>query len=270
VIAVDIGGTYLRTGIVRGNKLFNYVKSKTPKTKKAVLNLFVSEISKQITPNVKGIGISCAGVVDKGILKCAPNLPINGVNIKKFLQLKFNKKIIIENDANCVAIAESKIGQGKTKKNFIVLALGTGIGGGIIINGKLYKGAGFAGEIGHIILDKGKDFEYYASGKAIQSLSLKHFHKKLAIQELIKQKDTKSEKILNEISMYLGQGIASLISIFDPEVVILAGGLRESGNEFLNMIKKQAYKYNFIPRKTPILFSKIDHAGTLGAGLLFN
>lgn len=150
------------------------------------------------------------------------------------------------------------------------MTLGTGIGGGIIINGKLYKGEGYAGELGHIILDRGIDFENLAGGKRLKKLTKKEFGKELLVNDLIKiqNKDSKARKILNEISMYLGQGIASLINIFDPEVVILSGGVKETGPVFLNMIKKQAKKYTILPKTTEIKWTSLKHPGILGASLL--
>ena len=85
---------------------------------------------------------------------------------------------------------------------------------------------------------------------------------------MLKKRDRKNKKILNEVSKYLGQGIASLINVFDPEVVILAGGVRETGQVFLNMIKKQTEKYIMIPNKPDIRWTKLKHPGILGAGLL--
>jgi predicted NBD/HSP70 family sugar kinase len=154
------------------------------------------------------------------------------------------------------------------KKNFIVLTLGTGVGGGIIIDGKLYEGQGFGGEVGHIVLDNGKDFESLVGWKSTKELTRKAFGKELLINDLIKMNNKKSKEILNKLTIHIGQGIGSLINVFDPEVVVLAGGVRETGSVFLNMIKKQAKKYSVLPRTTPIQWSKLNHPGTLGANLL--
>jgi predicted NBD/HSP70 family sugar kinase len=172
------------------------------------------------------------------------------------------------NDAHSVAFAELKLGV--KKKNFIVLTIGTGVGGGIIIDGKLYEGRGYGGEMGHIILDDGKSFEKLVGWKYTKELSKKAFGKELIVSDLIKLNNPKSKAILNQITKYLGQGIGSLINVFDPEVVVLAGGVKETGQVYLNMIKKEAEKYVILPRKTPIQWSKLDHPGVLGASLLIN
>jgi len=269
IIAVDLGGTNLRIALIKNNKILKFIRKKTPKNKKKILDELTDSIQELMNKNVKGIGISYAGMIEYEIIKKSPNLPFKNFDLRKYLQKKFPKKIIkIENDANCVALAEAKLGAGKKKKNFFILTLGTGIGGGIIINEQLYKGNGYAGELGHILLDNEKDFESLSAGKAVKRLSKKYYEKKFSVQELVKINDSSSKKILNEISKYLGQGISNLITIFDPEIVILAGGITHGGKPFLNLIKKQTEKYMFLPRKVPIEYTKLKHAGILGAGLL--
>ena len=122
--------------------------------------------------------------------------------------------------------------------------------------------------MGHIILDHGNDFETLAASKALKNLTKKAFGRELLVSELLKMKNEKAKNILEEISMYLGQGIASLINVFDPEIVILTGGMRETGPTFLNMIRKQAKKYIILPKETKIEWTKVDHPGVLGASYL--
>jgi len=255
IIAVDLGGTNLRVALVKNNKILKYIKEKTPKNQNELLNKMSEMISSLMTKDIKAIGVGSPGPLINGIIKNPPNLPFRNFNLKKYLQNKFKKRVVIENDGKCVALAELKLGC--KKKNFIILTLGTGIGGGIIINGDLYHGQGNAGELGHIILDNNKDFEnlWKEKGKPIK--------------ELFKNNDKKK---LERVTKYLGQGIASLNNIFDPEIVIISGGVRENGNKFLNMIKKNIKKnikkYQIIPRNIEIKFSKLKHPGILGASLL--
>ena len=265
-IGVDLGGTFLRVGLIKNNKIQKYIKKRTPKTKNQLIKELVSCIQSLDSKQVKGIGVASPGPLKGGVIKNPPNLPLRNFNLKAYLQKKFKKKVEIENDANCVALAEAKLGY--KKKNMIILTLGTGIGGGIVINNELYTGQGYAGELGHIILDNGLYFEDLASGKKLRKFTQKYFKKDLLVKDLFKIKDKQARKILQEISMYLGQGIASLINIFDPEIVILSGGIRECGPIFLNMIKKDIKKYTLLPKITPITWSKLNHPGTLGASLL--
>lgn len=264
VIAVNLGGTNLRVALVRNYKIIKYLKKKHSKEKNKLLRELFDSIESLMTKKVKGIGVACAGPLENGVIKNPPNLPFRNFNLKKILEKRFRKKTEVENDVNCLALAETKFGC--RKKNFIVLTLGTGIGGGIIINGKLYKGQGYAGELGHIIIDKGKHFEEL--WKINKQLTKKIFKREVLIKDLIKMKSNKSRKILNQITLYLGESIASLIDIFDPEIVILAGGVKEAGQEFFNMVTKQVKKYTFIPRTPKIQWTKLKYPELLGAALL--
>jgi len=270
VIAVDLGGTNLRVSLVqiigRNRKILNYNKQPTPKDKEGIVNKMIEMIVKVDSKDVKGIGIASPGPLKGGIIKNPPNLPIRNYNLRKVIQDKFKKKVILEHDAKCTALAELRLGC--KKKNFIMIAVGTGIGGGIIFDGKIYKGTGYGGEIGHIVLDHGEDFETLAASKGLKKLSRESFGKELLVRDLIKMKDPRAEKIIETISTYLGQGIASLINVFDPEMVILGGGMKENGDVFLKRIKKKVREYSALPKETPIKWTKLDHPGTLGASLL--
>lgn len=252
IVALDIGGTNTRAALVKNGRILKYLKEPTPKCKEDFLKNVLDLVSRVIDKDVKAISVGCPGPLANGIILNPPNLPLKNFNLKEFLEKKFKKKAVVENDAKCVALAELKLGC--RKKNFVILTLGTGIGGGIIINNALYLGShGYAGEISGIILDNGKNFEDLWKEKNKQ------------IHELFEKKDFKE---LEKVSKYLGQGIASLINVFDPEVVILMGGVREVGQPFLNMIKKHARNYVILPTIPEIKWSKLDHPGILGASLL--
>lgn len=272
VIVVDIGGTYMRFAYVKNGKVLNYQKRDTPKQRDKLLKELVGGIKEYMNKKVKVIGISCAGVIDKGIVKVSPNLPLNGFNLKKHLQNKFKKKVEVENDSNCFALSERKFGV--KKKNFFVLTLGTGIGGGIIINGELYKGKHGAGELGEIILNQKKNLEYFAGTNAIKRLIKKYYKVKSVDKDLIKEilhkSTSKSFKIRDEVADYIGQGIASLTQVLDPEVVILGGGMRNLGKPFLNQIKQKAKKHSSsLMLKVPeIKWSKLKYPELIGVSLL--
>ena len=241
IIVIDIGGTYMRFAFFKNGKVLNYQKKDTPKQRDKLLKELVENIKEYMNKNVKGIGISCAGPIDRGFIKDSPNLPLKNFNLKKYLQKFYRVKIEIENDGNCFALAEAKFGV--KKKNFFILTLGTGVGGGIIINGDLYKGKYGAGELGHIILHNKKDIEYYFK---------------------------KSKKSTTKMSDYIGQGIASLTQVFDPEVVVLGGGMRKLGRPFLNQIKQKTKTHiNSLLLKAPeIRLGNLKHTELIGAGML--
>lgn len=267
VIAVDLGGTNLRVGLVKGRKVLKYLKKPTPNLKSEILKVLVdtiNEICDGKFRDIKGIGVASPGPLKNGIIGNTPNLALKHFNLRGFLQKKFKKKVVLRNDADCVALSEAKYGCKKT--NFFILTLGTGIGGGIIIDGELIRGGGYAGELGHIIIHNGRDLEYY--WKENRTQCKKCFGKILLMKELLKNKDRNAKKILDDSSKYLGQGIASLIHVFDPEIVVLMGGIREAGIGLLNRVKKEVRKYLHFPKMPPIVWSELDHPGILGASLL--
>ena len=267
IIAIDLGGTNIRIALVKNRKILKYWKEKTPKTSDKIKSKIFDLVEDYMSKDVKGIAVASPGPLKDGTIKNPPNLPLRNYNLKKELQDKFKVPAEVKNDADCVAFAELKLGC--KRKNFIILTLGTGIGGGVIINSKLYRGEGYAGELGHMILDNGQDFETLAASKRLQSVTTKAFGEPKLFYELMKMKNPKAKKILEEFAEYYGQGIASIIHCFDPEAIILAGGIRECGNKFLTMIKKHSAKYFKLPKKTPILWSKLKHPGILGASLYF-
>lgn len=265
IIAIDLGGTNLRIALIKNRKILKYLKVRTPETPKGIKLKIFELVGDYVSKDVRGIAVAVPGIVKDGIIKGIPNLPLKNYNIKKALRDKFRVPVVVKNDADCVAFAELKLGC--KKRNFIVLTLGTGIGGGIIIDGKLYRGEGYGGELGHIILDRGKDFESLAASRRLRSVTTKVFGKSKLFSELFKIRDVKASKILEEFTDYYGQGIASLVNCFDPEVVILAGGVSECGDKFLRMVRKHSAKYFHFPKRTPIIWSKLKHPGVLGASL---
>ncbi len=265
IIAFDIGGTSVRAAIVQNNKVCKYLRVPTSKEKPVFLHQIENFIEELISKDVIGIGIACPSPIKNGIVKNPPNIPLKDFNLKAHLEHKFKKKVEVANDAGCVALAEARLGC--KKKSFFILTLGTGIGGGIIINGEPYRGTGYGAELGHILID-GKDME--SLWKETRASIEREFKEKLLIKDLVELDTPKARKILEQASQYLGEGIASLINALDPEIVIISGGIKESGEGFLDMIRAQVKKYDFLPKKTPIAWTSLEHPGILGASLLIH
>lgn len=264
VIAVDLGGTHLRVAVVEGRKVERFVQIDTPKTKESLLNSLCRFICERMDKDVIGIGMGSPGPLREGFIENSPNIALKNFNLKAYLEKKFKKRVYVENDANCFAIAEHEYGC--RKNNFFVLTFGTGIGGGVFVDGKLVNGNGRGGELGHIILDNGKDFEFY--WKQYKEKSQKIYGRKMLIKELVKKNDPKAKKIIRELADYTAQGIASLIHVFDPEIVILAGGAREGGVLFLKEIKKKLKDYVIFKNVPDVRWTFLKEPGILGASLL--
>ena len=267
IVAIDLGGTNLRIGNVQRRKILKYLKEKTPKSSAEIKKRIFELVEDFMSEDIRGIAVASPGPLKDGTIKNPPNLPLRNWNLKKALEDRFKVPAVVKNDADCVAFAELILGH--KKKNFILLTLGTGIGGGVVIDGKLYRGCGYAGELGHIVLDDGKDFEFWAASKRLRAVTKKVFGESKHFYDLMRMKDARAKKILDEFVDYYGQGIASLIHCFDPEAVILAGGVIECGEGFLKMIRSRVGKYNKLPKRTSVVWTKLKHPGILGASLYF-
>ena len=267
VIAVDLGGTHMRVSRVIGRKIIDYASVNTPKEKTVLLTTLCDMIARLKNSSTRGIGVGCAGFIQEGVIVKSVNLPLSRFDLKKYLAKRFRVPVEVINDAHAHALAE--LHYGVQKKNFVLLTLGTGIGGGIVIDGKLqFRNGG--GEVGHMILDNGKDFESLSASKALYSLTKKEFGKAMMISELVAEKNVRSQEVLMALADYLGQGIANLCAIFNPEVVVLAGGMREGGMIFLHMVEASYMKHTFLPKTTRVVWSHLAHPGTLGASLLLS
>lgn len=264
IIAFDIGGTSVRCGLVRNNKILKLTQCDTPKTRNLLLKKICEMTENFMSNDIIGIGVGFPSPVKDGVVKNPPNVKLKNFNLKKYLERKFKVKVEVANDVDCVALAELKLGI--KRKNFFVIALGTGIGGGVVIDGKLHHGgSGYGSELGHIIID-GEDFE--SLWKGTKSRIEREFGKGVLVRDLCKMKNKKARKILEEAANYLGEGIASVISVLDSEIVVLGGGVRDSGNVFLKMVNRSVGKYSFLPKRVRVVWGKVDEAGVLGASLL--
>lgn len=251
IIAIDVGGTTIKYGLYdKGLKDFQTIE--TPQNPKDFMSEILTIAAKYV--GVRKIGLGLPGVVDKekGKILNLPNLKfLNSVDVAAYLK-KSGYDVRIDNDVKCYMRAEQHHGKAKGKKNAVLLTLGTGIGAAIVIDGKIYYGQGSAGEIGHMILDKGKDFSYFASGKSLKK------HDKVEMQR---------------VGKYLGYALINILDVFDPEIILLAGGvIRKHGREFLAKAIADARAGVISPRakKVPIVAASLgEKAGVIGAGLLF-
>ncbi len=308
-IGIDLGGTKILAGIVEketGKVLFE-VKNKTKKEKgnKKITAKIIETIEQLLCDSnvnkedISSIGIGLAGQVERreGILINAVNLDCKDLHIKKILEDKFLMPVNIGNDVEVATFGELKYGAGKGYKDIVCIFVGTGIGSSIVKDGKIHLGASqSAGEIGHIIVDlNGRAcacgangcLEAYASRSAIETRILGAVKKgrKSIITELTDGKSISSKHIkksleahdevvtqyVNEAIDYLSGGVASVINFYNPQLIILGGGLIQSIEEFyLQTIKKARAKSLPTPALS-IEFKKAalgDYSGVIGAALL--
>ena len=308
-IGVDVGGTNVKVALV--DKTGSIVYSDTVPTRAemgyeytiqniitAITNLMKeSKIPKE---NIDGIGFGFPGQIDcdNGIVRLAPNIPgwVN-IPIAEIVSKEFGIPVKVDNDVRCAALAELNFGAGKGAKNMICITVGTGIGSGLIINGKLVRGASnAAGELGHIKLqmndgplcgcgDRGC-LEAFASGPSIVAMAEEYIkggkstkYRELAnpditpyiVAESAKQGDVVAKQIFEIIGNYIGIGLASVVNLLNPEKVVIGGGVADAGDLLFVPIKETLKK-----RAMPIQGSAVEvvhaelgnTAGVIGASLL--
>ncbi|HFJ9477018.1 sugar kinase [Bacillus thuringiensis] len=254
-IAFDIGGTQIKYGIV--SEIGRVLKRKTVATEihlggEQIIQKLIY-VSKKIMNEhtIAGIGISTTGIVDinKGIVTGgADHIPgYSTIPIIDRLQEILKVPVSIDNDVNCAAFGEKWNGSGREKENFIMLTLGTGIGGAIFIDGELYRGHSFsAGEWGNMLIE-GKTFEEVASISGLIRLVRKYKGKGewngRTIFELYDKGDREVAQAVGIFLKHLAIGISNLAYIFNPETIIIGGGITDRGNEFLKEVKEEISKY---------------------------
>jgi len=289
ILGIDIGGTKIQTGLV--NNQLKVVDSQQHlirrRTKKQTLDSIYQSISNYNTNNIKAIGISTTGLVEaeRGILIKSPNLPKSfyRVPLVKMIRQKTKKPVYIENDGNCIALAEAVVGEGRKEKVVFGLTLGTGVGGGLVIDKKLYTGAAGICEYGHIFITEDKQkcncgltghLESYVCGDGISRTYKKitdgNQRSSYEIIEAANKGELKAKKTLAKTAHYLAMGLANAINSFNPNIIVIGGGLSKikliTGPAIKNL-PRYVSAYNY--KQTKIKISRLGYdAGILGAALL--
>ena len=308
ILAVDLGGTKIVTALIssRGEIISRgYNPTLAEEGADAVINRILTTVNSFVSNalsssySIATIGIAAAGAIDseKGLVTDSPNLPgWHNIPLKDMVEKATGIRTFIMNDASAAALGEHIFGAGRGMNNLIYLTVSTGIGGGIIINGRLYSGpSGSAGEIGHTTIDINGPrcscgnigcLEMLASGKAVarEAKRLIAQGAKTAIIELAEgdlqnitaqtvataaQKgDTLALTIISKAANYLGVGLVNLVNIFNPEMIIVGGGMAKMGNMLLDGARKVVTERAFqMPAQlVRIVPSQLgDNAGVLGA-----
>jgi glucokinase len=279
VVAVDIGGTKIMTAVFSADGRM-LARDVCPTIANEGVDAVVERLKSAIegilkrhelsTSRLAGIGIACAGGIDSAsgiVVTPSPNLPgWSDLPLRDIIEERFNVNTYVLNDASSAALGEQRSGAGQGVKNLVLVTLGTGIGGGIIIDGQLYLGArGSAGEIGHITVDEGGPvcgcgntgcLEVMSSGRAIarEAVSRISQGEKSSLTEMAggKLADITSEQVaatasagdslaldvISRAAHYLGVGLVNIVNAFNPEMIILGGGMAELANLFVEPAKK--------------------------------
>ncbi len=305
IIAVDLGGTQLRGALCTPDGTVHQRVSKKTRAKRgpeAVLER-ICQTAQQVWPEdgrVHAIGISAPGPLDPfaGVVLGAPNLPgWDRVPLRDIVKARFDLPVFVGNDANLAGLAEHRFGAGRGFDDMIYMTISTGIGGGIVLGGRLFVGhKGLAGEIGHIVLQPAGPqcgcgnrgcLEALASGTAIgrqaQTLAasgrapavlaaaggdVKQVSSK-SVGEAAAQGDKVALRLLRQAGYYIGLGIANLMHLFNPECFILGGGVTQTGDLLFTPIQRTVQRSTQIPQyweDVKIVPAALgDDAGLLGA-----
>ncbi|MBI5045724.1 MAG: ROK family protein [Candidatus Niyogibacteria bacterium] len=280
-LGFDIGASTIKAVLVKNKKILRHDVSDTPRNLRG-LSEVIFKMSGKLrqeagTDKLGGIGIAVAGVMDSSRSKVlvSPNMPyLNGQPLRRLVAKKLKyPKIVMEHDVHCFLLAEKAVGRAKNLKNVFYLTVGSGIGGAWMADGRIGFGShGAAGEVGHMItaFDKNGtfDLEDVASNKFIKNSLGIGFSEAF---RRAKQGDKHARQIFGDLGANLGVGIANIINIFDPETVILSGGIAEAKTLLLSGIKKGVFKFVISPqaKRTKIIFSKLGRlGGALGAAFM--
>jgi glucokinase len=291
-IGIDIGGSNIKGVLMKGSKVIVkrkiYHKSKSNK-KKLIAQIFkcIEDLISKNKGRVRRIGIGIAGPLDLKRQKVLnpPNVTgLKNIYLANLIKKKFKIKTILDNDVNCLVLAEAILGAAKEDKFVVGLGLGTGVGGGIVINKKLFYGPhDSAGEFGHMIIQKDGRFchcgskgclEVYTNEKGLRHTAKEILGKRInsiALENLAKKGNKKAIKAWQITGQYLGIGLANLVNVLDPDIIVVGGGIARAGELLLNSAKKEMKKNILSPlaKNTRVVRAKLgEYAGAIGAGLL--
>jgi glucokinase len=272
-IGVDLGGTNIRAGIKIDGDIIQRQHTLLEKTASLdhTLGQLIDTIRPLVHSEVKGIGVAVPSVVDtkKGIVYNVVNIPSwKKVELKDILEKTFNLPVSIDNDANCFALGEYLFGGAKNFQNAVGLAIGTGLGTGIIIDGRIYTGNNSgAGEIGYLpYLDR--DFEFYCSSTFFSSL---HHTTAYDAYNLAEEGDIASLHLWSEFGKHLGNALKAIVYTYDPGAIVLGGSISK-GFQFFEKVMFNTLHHNFhFPQsleKLQIIPSVNENITLLGAGAL--
>lgn len=264
---MDLGGTKLLAGLIdrEGVVVERKVRATDTSNEDAVLAQIEAAVEELVSDQVVGIALGVPSLIDQrtGRAESSVNIPLEGVDLRDRIAERVGLPVTIENDANAAAVAEHALGAGRGSDHMVMLTLGTGVGGGLILNGKLYRGfTGGAGELGHMTINfdgppcQGTcpgtgHLEAYASGTAAERLAREiaserpdgdlgraaaegeEIDAKLAV-ELAAASAGDAREVIERVGSRLGVGIASYVNIFNPEVVVVGGGAIAAGELLLD------------------------------------
>jgi glucokinase len=309
VIGIDLGGTKLAAGVVSGDLVVHHRAHRFSRgaSQSEVLDRLIEVVEELVVANegetpIEAVGMGIPSLIDQrtGRAVMSVNLPIADVPIRDLMSERLGLPVAIDNDGNVAALAEQRFGAARGKKHVVLLTLGTGVGGGIVIDGKVFRGAiGSGAELGHItVLADGPPcqgfcpnrgcLETMSSGTAIAryaneyadanpesalagELSAGREITGAVVTDMAHSGDTGSIEVLAKAGHYLGAGLVGLSNTFNPEAFVIGGGAAAAGDFILDPARKHLAEFGLSPNKemAPVLPAHFGaEAGMLGAAAL--
>jgi len=295
-VGIDVGGTNVKFGLIenagriiarRTLSTKNYASSRK-KLINALINsieLLIKDVKKS---QVCGVGIGLPGLINSkvGVVNFLPNVPgWRNVPLKRIMQDELKMPVCIDNDVNLITLGEWKFGAGKTYKNLVCMTLGTGVGSGLVLNNRIYRGEGFAaGELGHVPLnEKGLKcscggeacFETYVGNRALTAKAAKLFKLKNIrleeVYELAEMGNVRAVQFWQEAAVHIGNALVGLVNLLNPRLIIIGGGVSNNYKYLGQTISKivSTRCMNVQAKMVKIVRSKLgDDAGIIGAHVL--
>ena len=295
IVGVDLGATNVKFGLINENRIVlkRVLPTRGFTSKENLISGLCENVKRLLSiaglsrKDILGLGIGLPGPIDsrKGIVHYFPNIKgWRNVALRRIIQKKMGLAVFIDNDANLMSLAEARLGAAKGKKNIVGVTLGTGVGGGILVGGSLYRGSGLvAGEIGHIPLnEKGPKcncgaiacLERYIGNRYILENARKSFGKNISLEGLsllANQGSGKARKIWMEVAGHLGVALAGVVNFFNPDIIVIGGGISNAGRIMLDKVR-EVIKSRAMPiqgKGVRVVRAKLGNdAGMFGAGLL--
>jgi glucokinase len=290
VIGVDLGGTKILAGVVdRDGTVERRRELPTPlDSQDGLLGGLASAVEDVLADDVAAIGFGIPSTIDQrsGKAVTSVNIPLADLDLRAWMRDRFGLPVGIDNDANAATLAEWAHGAGRGTRHMVMLTLGTGVGGGLILDGKPYRGAiGAGAELGHMVIDldgppcqgacTGRGhLEALASGHAATTAAQAQFGPAADAHRLVRlanEGDSAALAILTELGHRLGAGMVSLVNIFNPELIVVGGGFAAAGDLLLEPARELVAREALSPARELVRIVRAElgtAAGLVGAGLV--
>ncbi len=289
-IGVDVGGTKIVAGVVeRDGTVVRVERRPTPLgSTEALLAGLVELVEAVRDESIGAIGVGIPSTIDQrsGTAVFSVNIPLAGIDVRTWAAEVFGLPAAIDNDANCAALGEWRAGAGRGTTDMVMITLGTGIGGGLVLGGRLYRGwTGSGAELGHIVVDAGGTpclgrctgrghLEALASGQAVDAIAERVLGAGAGTPELVaaaRAGDDTAREAVAAVGRWLGAGIASIVNLLNPELIVVGGGFGDAFDLLIGPAREVLARDGVVPARDVVRIAPAElgsDAGLIGAAFV--